>query len=304
MKLAVPSPRRFVSLINVVLVAALVVSGLLLVRDAVSFALRGTGSGTLTEEKGQVKTAGQRARAFEAYEPILSNNVFGFPGGELRPISSGSGATPAESQSVDITLMGTVAWSDGFGYAVILADNGRQEVYRAGQYLKGGGVLKKVYKDSILVASGGRNLKVKLADIAAIEEIKRDSRANRPVPGGAGRGNLAGFARQTSEDSFTVDRDAVQAALADPRQIMTDARLLPNMVEGRQEGFVIRELRPGGVYQSLGLRNGDILLRVNEFDISDPETALQVFTALRGMDKVELDIVRGGSRMTLTYMMR
>jgi general secretion pathway protein C len=304
MKLAVPSPRRFVSLINVVLVAALVVSGLLLVRDAVSFALRGTGSGTLTEEKGRVKTAGQKVRAFKAYEPILSNNVFGFPGGELRPISSGPGTAPAESQSVDVTLLGTVAWSDGFGYAIILADNGRQEVYRAGQYLKGGGILKSVYKDSILVASGGRNLKVNLADIAAIEEIKRDSRGNRPVPGGKGRGNLAGFARQTSEDSFTVDRDAVQAALADPRQIMTDARLLPNMVEGRQEGFVIREIRPGGVYQSLGLRNGDILLRVNEFDISDPETALQVFTALRGMDKVELDIVRGGSRMTLTYMMR
>jgi general secretion pathway protein C len=101
-----------------------------------------------------------------------------------------------------------------------------------------------------------------------------------------------------------VDRAAVQAALADPKQIMTDARLLPNMVEGRQEGFVIREIRPGGVYQSLGLRNGDVLLRVNEFDISDPETALQVFTALRGMDKVELDIVRGGSRMTLTYAIR
>jgi general secretion pathway protein C len=101
-----------------------------------------------------------------------------------------------------------------------------------------------------------------------------------------------------------VDRDAVDAALLNPRQIMTDARLIPNTVEGKQEGFMVREVRPEGVYAKLGLRNGDVLLRVNEFSISDPETALQVFTALKGMERVELDILRNGSRMTLTYLIR
>jgi general secretion pathway protein C len=304
MKVSLPASWSFASLVNIALVAVLVVSGLLLVRDAVTYALRGAGPGALPEEKSGYKVQRQKARTLQTYAPILSNNVFGFPGGTLSPITlEGKSSAP----TVALNLLGTVAWPDGFGYAIISADDGRQEVYRAGQYLKGGGILKKVYKDKVLVESGGRSVEVKLAELASVEEVTGGSRkagaASKDDKGrqAAGPGS---FARQTSEGSFMVDRSAVQAALADPKQIMTDARLLPNMVEGRQEGFVIREIRPNGVYQSLGLRNGDVLLRVNEFDISDPETALQVFTALRGMDKVELDIVRGGSRMTLTYMIR
>ena len=117
-------------------------------------------------------------------------------------------------------------------------------------------------------------------------------------------GKIKDFARKTEEGSYILDQKAIQAALEKPRQIMTDARLLPHMVDGKQEGFVIREIKPGGVYQSLGLRNGDILLRVNEFGLSNPETALQAFTALRGMDRLELDVVRGGSKMSLTYDIR
>ena len=63
-------------------------------------------------------------------------------------------------------------------------------------------------------------------------------------------------------------------------------------------------MRNGGIYQSLGLQNGDALLRINEYNISNPENALQAFTALRGMDRVQVDIVRDGTKMTLTYQIR
>ena len=85
---------------------------------------------------------------------------------------------------------------------------------------------------------------------------------------------------------------------------MTDARFIPNVVDGRQQGFILRELKPGGIYQSLGLQNEDILLRINEYDISTPDTALQAFIALRGLDRADLDIVRNGSKMTMTYQIR
>ena len=85
---------------------------------------------------------------------------------------------------------------------------------------------------------------------------------------------------------------------------MTDARFVPNFINGRQQGFELREVKPGGIYSSLGLQNGDVLLRINEFTISNPESALQAFTALKGIDRAQLDIIRGGSRMTMTYQIR
>ena len=101
-----------------------------------------------------------------------------------------------------------------------------------------------------------------------------------------------------------MDQKAVQYAIDNPTQIMTDAKLIPNMVKGKQEGFTLREVRKNGLYDSLGMQNGDVLLRVNNFNISSPESALQAFTALKGMDKVQLDIVRNNNRMTMNYQIK
>jgi general secretion pathway protein C len=79
---------------------------------------------------------------------------------------------------------------------------------------------------------------------------------------------------------------------------------MPNIVDGKQKGFVLSEVKAGGIYQSLGLQNGDILLRINEYTISSPEAALQTFTALKGMDRVQLDIIRNGAKMTMTYQIK
>jgi general secretion pathway protein C len=92
--------------------------------------------------------------------------------------------------------------------------------------------------------------------------------------------------------------------LDNPAQIMTDAKLIPNMVKGKPDGFILQEIRKNGVYDNLGMKNGDTLLRINGSNISNPENALQTFMALKGMDKVQLDIIRDGNRMTLNYQIR
>ncbi len=45
-------------------------------------------------------------------------------------------------------------------------------------------------------------------------------------------------------------------------------------------------------------------MRINEYDISDPERALQAFTALRGLDRIQLDLIRNGAKMTMTYQIK
>ncbi|GAB4390961.1 MAG: type II secretion system protein GspC [Thermodesulfovibrionales bacterium] len=307
MGISAPSLRKLVSALNILLLAALVLAGLLLARDGISLALKG-GSRVPVPESGGKEAAERKARKpFEAYAPIVADNVFGMPPGTLTALSTGKArAGGAPEARMEITLLGTVAWADGFGYAIVTeGSGGGQEVYRSGQYLKSGGTLSKVYRDKIIIKEGGRETEVPLVEVAPIKEVPPPASSQRPgQQNNRGGGGLQDFAKRTADNAFLVDRSAIDAALQDPRQIMTDARLLPNTVEGRQEGFVIKEIRPGGVYAKLGLENGDVLLRVNEFNISDPETALQVFTALRGMERVELDILRNGSRMTLTYNIR
>jgi general secretion pathway protein C len=270
------SNRRFFSLANTLLVAALLLTGMLFVRDTLMFL---TWEGK-TRPKELKKTTGRLERhtldQYEQQQVALSNG------------------------SVDLELLGAVAWAGGFGYAVLSVNNAEQEIYKRGDTVPGAGSLKHVGIDRVVIESEGEDLEFRLPDIAKIESappsLKRSGRKSGL--------KKASFARKTADNTYIIDQKGVEASLANPKRMLTDARLLPNIVNGKQEGFVIREIRPNGLYETLGLLNGDILLRVNEFDISSAETGLQAFTALQGMDRIDLDIMRNGNRMNLTYIIR
>src|SRR6185369_9804524 len=86
----------------------------------------------------------------------------------------------------------------------------------------------------------------------------------------------------TGAGSFVIDQRALNAALDNPSQAMSDARLLPSQKDGKVEGFRASEVKPNGLFSMIGIRNGDVLLRLNDFPIDSPDKALQSFIALKG----------------------
>lgn len=230
-------------------------------------------------------------RGLQEYAGILRNNPFGFAGGQLKEFSVAKEGSVSQS---DMTLIGTISGSAKNSYAVFMDKSGKQELVKVGEPVFGMGKLKRVESDNAYITERGREVKIPMAELLTIKEVN-------PSPGG---GVTSDLARSMGKGMFLVDQKKILNALENPNQLMTDARLQPNLVNGKQEGYVLREVRNGGIYQSLGLQNGDALLRINEYNISNPENALQAFTALRGMDRVQVDIVRDGTKMTLTYQIR
>jgi general secretion pathway protein C len=310
---AIP-PRRAVTALHVLLVSALVLALLLLARDAVKFFFSAPGAEDAAP-KGEARVQGRPgAEPLMSYAPILSNNVFGFPAGKLSPLSASRAKVAAEKArpkaASNLKLLGTVAWPGGFGYAIVSGQSGTQEVFRTGQHVPGAGRLLRVGTNEIVIdEGGGAETRVPLAEVspmAAAKTLKMPGKmpAQPPPSRHTAAPPRQDFARQTGENTYVVDKEAIDASLANPKHVLTDARLLPHVVDGVQDGFIISEVRSGGIYDNLGLRNGDVLSAVNNLKLSDPEVALQAFTALRGLDKVELDVVRGGEKMTLTYTIR
>lgn len=235
-------------------------------------------------------------KSLEQYEPLVRNNPFGIPAGELIKLSEGKGpVTPAG----DLRLLGTLAGPGHLSYAILADKTARQEVFKIGEKVFDAGTLSKVEKERVFIESNGTRIEVPFVELGIAAEPAQKTQA---------AASSGGFSPQSVISSgagtYIVDQKAILQAIEKPQQLMTDARLQPNVSSGKQEGFVLREVKPNGIYHALGLKNNDILLRINNFDIAGPETALQAFTALRGMDRVALDVVRGGARMTLTYQIR
>ena len=285
--------RRNVFYLNIAIAIILTFSALFFVRDMISryFEKQKTAGKNISSAPASIQARQQRTQ-FTDYASILKNNPFGFQGGELRPLTASSGT---KGQPAGLALIGTVAGPRELRYAIFRDNSGMQEVFKVGEPVYGLGVLSMVKKDRVLFRKGGSVTEIPLEDVQ-VKEIRN--------PASAGSPGASQFARRIGSGSYVVDQARLQQAIANPGQMMTDARLKPNVADGKQDGFVLSEVKPGGIYQSLGLQDGDVLLRINDYDISNPERALQAFTALRGLDRVQIDLIRSGSKMTMTYQIK
>ncbi len=283
------------SVLNAIIVVAILMTTLLISRDVMLEASKKT-------HKSNNPKPTQHAKSIDTkdLDAILKNNPFSSRSETFRPITSTEKAVQTPS---DYKLIGTISGDRHYSFAVFADKEGKQEIIRLGSPVGTLGTLWQVFKDKVIVKGNGRDTEIALADIVKIEEIRQGQ-----VPSQIQTTDMtrltSDFARQTGERTFVVDQRKIQFAIDNPNQIMTDARLLPNIVDGVQKGFILREVRPGGIYQSLGLRDGDVLLRINEYNINNPESGLQAFMALKGLERVNLDIIRGGSNMTLTYLIK
>ncbi|HDK82573.1 MAG TPA: hypothetical protein ENH31_08415 [Nitrospirae bacterium] len=233
------------------------------------------------------------------YASIVEKNPFGAPM-EFHPMISSQGSSEKPESPSDLILVGTVTGPDNLSYAIFMDKSRpepvRQEVFSHGGEVYNYGTLMKIERTEVEIRQGANIHTIQIRNISDIEPKNLRSAVSS--------GRHPGFARKVRENQYVLDQRRVQTALRNPRQIMTDARLYPNIVDGKQEGFRILEVKPGGIYESLGLRNNDILLRINGLDLSSPEAAVQTMSALKGMKTVNLDIIRNGSRMTMDYQMK
>jgi len=110
--------------------------------------------------------------------------------------------------------------------------------------------------------------------------------------------------KKISESEYQVNRDLLDKVLADTNLLARSARIVPNIVDGKPNGFKLYAIRPNSVYASIGLQNGDAVQSINGYDMSSPDKALEVYTKLRRANHLSVAITRRGQTQTLDYTIR
>lgn len=120
------------------------------------------------------------------------------------------------------------------------------------------------------------------------------------IAGWPGWPTLAGITR-VDATHYTLARDLIDRALADPAALVGAARIVPAISDGQPVGFKLYAMRPGSPLVALGLANGDTLRAINGIDLSSPDHALAAYARLRTVDRFALELTRRGQPLTLTY---
>jgi general secretion pathway protein C len=111
-----------------------------------------------------------------------------------------------------------------------------------------------------------------------------------PTPPGA---PLAGV-RQLADNRYEVDRSTLDATLGDLNKVATQARIVPSFKNGAANGFKLFSIQPGSIYSSIGIENGDVVQRINGYEINSPEKALELYQKLKETGHVTIELERGG----------
>lgn len=231
------------------------------------------------------------------YAPILANGLFGkATQGQLTAVVN----APASAQAAPVTapadllLLGTAVGSFRETFALVRNNTKQEErVFRLGDIVFDAGRLVEVKKEQAFIVVGGKKVEL-------LTPMTPPSAAPPGPPAAHGGSGVT----STGAGSFVIDQRALNAALDNPSQAMTDARLLPSQKDGKVEGFRASEVKPAGLFAMIGIKNGDVLLRLNDFPIDSPDKALQSFIALKGQNRLKLDMIRDGQPVTFSYDIR
>ncbi|RME83581.1 MAG: PDZ domain-containing protein, partial [Zetaproteobacteria bacterium] len=98
-----------------------------------------------------------------------------------------------------------------------------------------------------------------------------------------------------------VTRGWVRQQMNNLPQLLTQARVIPHFTDGKADGFVITEIKPGSVFEQIGLQNGDLIKRVNGQTITTPQQAMALYQALDRANAIEVVVERQGQEITLHY---
>ncbi len=223
--------------------------------------------------------------ALSEYSIINKRNIFGKVASN-KPVAPTTKKPPPKAKPLKIRLVGTNTTSKDSSFAIVENAKGReQDIFKLDEELFGtGATLKEINKESIKVLISGRT------ETFEIEE-------------GSGGGGSGGSNTQSSGDGsdFSVDEQELTQALENLPRLLSQARAVPFFRNGKSIGMRLFAIRRGSMYEKLGLKNGDIVLSVNDNSLEDPAQALKLFEELKSERSIGVVVERNGSEKNLNY---
>ena len=263
-----------------------------------------------TKVEVKAKSAVNRAIQEPDAAVIIQRNLFG---SKILNTSSAAAEKTEEDMeglpesTLPLKLLGTVVQVSGKRSFAIIQDTGtrEQQIHFVGDEIREGTTITSVTRNRIVLLRNGREEILEKDEDQSAAPAPASARPTRVSKAqAAAQGSEPVTVRKVGDNNFVMDRREVEGVLQDFNKLLTQIRVVPHFADGKPDGFKIFNIRPGSLFASLGMVNGDIIKRVNGLDITGPEQALQMFQQLRDESQVTVDLERFRKNLTLQYEIR
>lgn len=223
------------------------------------------------------------------YQMIWERSLFGISEkvASVPKIKTVSKELPLAKKDIGLILVGTVV-SDDLSLNRALIGNltaRNQGIYSVGNRIDHI-LIKNIMNDRIIINAGrGDEVLEMRSPLTAVAQVHTDK---QPVAQSANLKHRMGSRHRT----VTLSRDAVVSALSNIDRTLDNVYISSGKVFNRQTGFRITSFEKDTIFSQLGLRNGDLVLSVNDQKINSPEQAKTFFHKIRGGGSLDVKVRR------------
>ncbi len=307
--------KKYIWVINLILIAGIAYTLAQIVNDKIKEGIYSSQSATVRnsnsndDEAMKLKQTASRS----SYEVILKRNIFG-----LQTTSSASSLIQdAPQTTLNLELLGTAIRPGQQSIAIIKnVDTDKIRGYIEGE------LVDIIQSESVKLAriencralvernQGPETIKCRkdLDDISSSSAgSKREKTGQIPQPNKLLSKtplnlvpNLTNEGiKEVTEGVYEVDQKMLDELLSNPNELLTQARVIP-----QDDGLRFFAIRPNSVFFKIGIRNGDILHKINDVELSNVENALNLFEELRGQSNFNINLTRRGQKLTYEYSVK
>lgn len=199
-----------------------------------------------------------------------------------------------EATRLPLTLLGTVAsYEPANSWASIEErDTHVTRVVRVNDEIRPGATVLRIERRRVVLMENGAQRELALAeDDPALggpggpAALSRRRAAVPPRRAGASPGAFPGG---TPTDPSQAANDD-PASLRNPATLFSQARILPKYENGAMVGVQVSAIKPGSLFESIGIKNGCVIKELNGIKIDSPEQSAKIL--LEFVDAKRFDIV-------------
>jgi general secretion pathway protein C len=107
--------------------------------------------------------------------------------------------------------------------------------------------------------------------------------------------------KQLSDNQYVIARSTINDNLSDLSKMATQARIVPSFKNGVANGFKLFSIVPDSLYAKIGVQNGDVIRRINGYEMNSPDKALEIYSKLRDANRIEIELERRGETLRKSY---
>jgi general secretion pathway protein C len=257
----------------------------------------------------------EKAKPATYYALIHQRDIFN----SVKPVEAVPTAAVATKTQLKVKLWG-VAVRGSRSHCVIEDQSARppkQELYRIGDLVAGIAKVKAIEWDKVILDHDGAeeilelvpdpNAHAAAAVASTLGATGAAANGTAASPNSAARPGAASpdiNVQVVGDNQYEIPKAEVDKAFENLGQLFTQMRAVPHFEGGKAIGFRLFAIRSGSLFDKIGLRNGDIVRRINEIEMNDPSRALAMLEELRNERNLTVDVTRNRQDQTLTYSVK